>query len=137
MCACGGTSKSSQVTDKKKKKARNDKAAKELLSEARAAAKSKEFESANQRYRRAFLANGDMDILEEHIDFLIHANMAVEAEKIAKEFYDANISETRAYHIYCEALLANGKGKAALEIADQLIELEESNALALEIMWFI
>ena len=128
--ACGGSDKSSNISDKKKKKARDDKAAKALLTEARQAARAKEFEAANQSYRRAFLANHDMDILEEHVDFLIHAHLAPEAEKIAKDFYDANISETRAYHIYCEALIAAGKGKLALDVADQLIGLEENNALA-------
>lgn len=129
VTGCGGAEKPAKVTDKKKK-AIDNKAAQALLAEAREAARSGEIEAANQKYRLAFHTNGDMDILEEHVDFLIHANLAPEAEKVAKEFYDSNISETRAYHIYCEALIAAGKGRLALEIADQMIGLEENNALA-------
>lgn len=129
LVGCGGSEKPAKISDKKKK-AMDNKAAQAFLAEAREQARAGEIEAANQSYRRAFRTNGDMDILEEHVDFLIHANLAPEAEKVAREFYDANITETRAYHIYCEALIAGGKGKAALDIADQLIGLEENNALA-------
>jgi tetratricopeptide (TPR) repeat protein len=129
LAACGGPTKPAKSANQKKR-AVDNKAAQALLKEAREAARAGEVDAANQKYRRAFRTNGDMDILEEHVDFLIHANLPTEAEKVAKEFYDANISETRAYHIYCEALIATGKGKTALEIADQLIGLEENNALA-------
>src|SRR5262249_3547583 len=70
----------------------------------------------------------EFDTLEEHVDFLIHNGKPTKAQEVAKAFYDANLTSTRGYKLYCESLLAGHKGEEALKVADEIIAANAGDA---------
>ena len=125
---CGGGQKPAK-TSKKKAKQKDVRA---LLSEARDEAKAGEVDAADELYEEAYEVAGEFEILEERVDFLIHAGKATRAQEAAKEFYDKNATDPKGYTLYAEALLAGAKGPEALEVADQLIGLNGEAAVGYE-----
>lgn len=120
--ACGGGGESPGKTAKKpgKSSSRDSKA---LLSEARDAARNGELDDADAAYGKAYEVAKEFEILEEHVDFLIHAGRATRAQEVAKAFYEANTTNPKGYDIYAEALLAGSDGAGAKAIADEMIGL--------------
>ena len=86
-------------------------------------AKAGELDAADKAYAEAYEIGKEFDILEERVDFLIHAGRATRAQDAAKAYYDANATDIKGYELYAEALLAGNKGQEALEVADQIIGL--------------
>src|SRR5688572_22981899 len=125
---CGGSPKPVKTTKTKEKK-RDVRA---LLGEARDEAKAGEVDAADDLYAQAYAASGELEILEERVDFLVAAGKAARAEEVAKPYYDKNPTEPKAYEMYAETLLAGNKGGEALEIADQLIGLNGEAAVGYE-----
>ena len=123
--ACGGSQTKGGQTAAKEKKRKSDVRA--LLSQAREDAKSGDVDAADQAYEEAYDLDKNFDILEERVDFLIHARRAGVALEAAKAYYDANATDVKGYKLYAEALIMNNKGTEALEVADQLIALDEKD----------
>src|ERR1041385_2020586 len=120
LAACPGPSQTKTVKKNKKTKKADQKA---LVSEARDDAKNGDYDAADSKYAEAYDISKDFDVLEERVDFLIHAGRATKAAEAAKAYLDANVSDKNGYILYAEALLAGNKGEEALEVSDQLIQL--------------
>src|SRR5688572_32656616 len=99
---CGGGPKPVKTTKKKEKK----KDVKAILSEARDEAKAGEVDAADALYEEAYDVAQEFEILEERVDFLVHAGRATRAQNAAKAFYDKNPADPKGYELYAEALLA-------------------------------
>jgi superkiller protein 3 len=122
--ACGGSPKPVKHVKKETKQP----TAKQLLDEARDAAKSGDFDAAEKKYAQAYEASKDFDTLAEYVRFLAQNGRAAKAVDAAKAYYDANLTDTKGYGLYADALLAAEDGAKALEVADQLIELDADDA---------
>jgi tetratricopeptide (TPR) repeat protein len=121
IVACSGPS--TVVKRTKKKTAEPD--AKSLLAEARDDAKQGDNDAADKAYAKAYSMDKSFDTLEEYVgDFLLHAGRATKAVDVAKAYVDNNVADARGYNLYAEALLSAGKGKEALDTADQLLQLK-------------
>jgi superkiller protein 3 len=116
--ACGGGSKHPTTGPK-----HDSKQVHELVAEARDDQKSGDYDAADKAYSEAFAIGKDFDVVEEQVDFLTHAGRASRAVEVAKAYYDNNVSDTKGYALYAEALLDAGKGSEALEVADQMVQL--------------
>src|SRR5687768_3996623 len=92
--ACSGTTKSAKKAKKSRKGNTN---ARSLVSEARDDAKAGDYDAADKKYAEAYEASKDFDILEEHVDFLIHAGRASKAIETAKVYYDAQVSDSAGW----------------------------------------
>ncbi|MBA3542807.1 MAG: tetratricopeptide repeat protein [Deltaproteobacteria bacterium] len=119
-CSGGGMKTTKNASSKKQHKSD----ARALLAQAREDAKTGETDSADKAYEEAYELDKQFDVLEEHVDFLIHAGRASRALSTAKAYYDANAADPKGYKLYAETLLANNKGTDALEIADQIVALD-------------
>ena len=105
--------------------------AEELLAQARAAAAAgDDVEGADARYVAAYKANPDFAILAEHVGFLLDNNKVATAVETSKVYYDENPTDARGSHLYADALLAAGDFPTALGVAEELIMLDENDALA-------
>src|SRR5258705_3440203 len=124
-CGSPQTKTVKTVKKKDKQKQRDTRA---LLGEARDAAKSGDVDAADKAYTEAFDIAKELDIIEEHVDFLIHAGRASHAVAVAKEYNDANATDVKGYQIYAEALLAANKGDEALKVAGEIIDLASDDA---------
>ena len=123
--ACGGNTPAPVKPVKKEKT--KDKDVRALLAEARDAAQEKDVETADKAYGKAYAISKEFEIVEERVDFLIHAGKAARAAEAAKEYYDDNISDVKGFRLYADALLAGNKGKDAEVVADALIALDEKD----------
>ena len=115
--ACGGPDKTVKKTTKKAPKVDPRK----VLADARDLAKNGDVDGADQKYGEAYAAGKSFDVLEERIDFLVHAGKISRAQEVAKEYYDANATDVKGYGLYAETLLVGNKGQEALEVADSMI----------------
>ena len=107
--ACGGKEKVVKIVKKDKQPD-----AKALLADAREAAQNGQIVDADKYYARSFAISNEFDTLEEHVDFLIHSGKPTRAIDVAKAFYDKNLTSTRGYKLYADALLAANRGAEAL-----------------------
>ena len=123
VTACGSTPK---PVKKARKEPRHD--AKAMRDEARDDAKSGDYDAADKKYGEAYEQSKDFDILEEYVYFLAQNGRAAKAVDLAKAYYDANVSDTHGYTLYADALLAAEDGAKALEVADQLIQMNGDDA---------
>src|SRR6266536_287280 len=119
--ACSGPSKNVKHGKKGKKGKKDDSRA--LVSEARDDAKNGEYDAADKAYAEAYETSKDFDVLEERIDFLIHSGRATKAVEASKAYCDSNVTDGKGYALYAEALLTSNRGSEALEVADQLVQL--------------
>ena len=120
--ACGSTPK---PVKKVKKEPKKD--SRTLVADARDAAKSGDFDSADKKYGAAYQETHDYDVLEEYVDFLIHNGRAQKAVDASKTYFDSHMTDAKCYALYAEALLAAEDGQKALEVADDLINLDDKN----------
>lgn len=121
--ACGGKEKVVKLVKKDKQPD-----AKSLLADAREAANAGQLVDADKYYARSFAISNEFDTLEEHVDFLIHNGKPTTAIERAKAYYDKNLTSTRGYKLYAEALLAANRGAEALEVAQQVIDMNAGDA---------
>lgn len=121
--ACGGSEKPTKIAKTKKKKTEK----RELLAQARDEAKAGEIEAADELYEKAYAVDKELEILEEHIDFLLNAGKPTRAAEVAKVYYDGNATDLAGYRLYTAALLAGNKGAEALEVADQMIGIDDED----------
>src|SRR3954469_21340913 len=110
--ACPGPSNTKTVKKTKKGKKSDAKA---LIAEARDDEKNGDYDAADSKYAEAYQLSKNFDDLEDRVDFLIHAGRATKAADVAKEFVDANMTDTKGYNLLAEAQLAGNKGPEALE----------------------
>src|SRR3569623_1684859 len=120
--ACGSTPK---PVKKVKKEPKKD--SRTLVADARDAAKSGDFDSADKKIGAAYQETHDYDVLEEYGDFLIHNGRAQKAVDASKTYFDSHMTDARGYALYAEALLAAEDGQKALEVSDDLINLDDKN----------
>ena len=105
--ACGGKDKVVKIVKKEK-----EPDAKSFLADAREAAQNGQLVDADKYYGRSFALSNEFDTLEEHVDFLIHNGKPSRAIEVSKAFYDKNLTSTRGYKLYAEALLAANRSAA-------------------------
>jgi superkiller protein 3 len=121
VTACSGPT----TVTKRTKKPKPEPDSKALIAEARDDAKQGDNDAADKLYAQAYSLDKTFDTLEEYVaDFLLHAGRASKAVDVAKSYVDNNVSDARGYNLYAEALLSAGKGKEALDVADQLLQLK-------------
>src|SRR6188508_444100 len=72
VAGCGSSPQKPAKTAKKKDK-QKQRDTRALLGEARDAAKSGDLEAADKAYAEAYEIAKELDIVEEHVDYLIHA----------------------------------------------------------------
>ena len=94
--ACGGGQPVKTAKKSKKAKKADTKA---LVSEARDAAKNGEYDAADGKYAEAYETSKDFDVLEERVDFLIHAGRATKASDAAKAYLDANVTDAQGNYV--------------------------------------
>lgn len=126
---CGGSEK---PVKQAKTKSKDEKAARALLGQARDDAQNGDADAADEAYGKAYAASKDFEILEEHVDFLIHVGKPARAQQVAKGYYDAHDTDGKGFKLYAEALIAGGRGEQAKEVADSLIALDPNNAAGYE-----
>ncbi len=102
------------------------------LAEAREFARNNEYEQASKKYSRAYELAGDIEILNEHIDVLIHGGEAALAETVAQAHTDAHPKDSRGWALLADTLLAQQKARPALKIADQMLREDDEDAGAYE-----
>src|SRR5437763_1323022 len=83
--ACPAPTPTKTVKKNKKQKKADTKA---LVAEARDDAKNGDYDAADSKYVEAYEIAKDYDVLEERVDFLIHAGRATKAAEAAKAFLD-------------------------------------------------
>lgn len=127
--SCGGGAKPVKTAKTKKQKKTERKV---LLLDARTQARAGDIDAADQAYAAAYELEKDFAVLQERIAFLIQVGRVPRAEEVAKAFYDANPTAAKGYGLYAETLLAGGKGKEALDIADSMIALDEEDPIGHE-----
>ena len=88
-----------------------------LLAQARADAKTGDIDGADRAYSEAYDLAKQFDVLEERVAALVHASRAARAVELAKAFYETHATDAKGFALYAEALLANGKGDEALDVA--------------------
>src|SRR6476469_6450452 len=79
--ACPGPTNTKTSKKTKKGKKADSKA---LVSEARDDAKNGDYDAADSKYAEAYSMSKDFDVLEERVDFLVHAGRATKAADVAK-----------------------------------------------------
>jgi tetratricopeptide (TPR) repeat protein len=123
LVGCGGSKP--KVTSRKdpdsKRKARS------ALSQARDLARANDFEQASEKYSAAFESSGDIEILIEQIDVLIHGGESPLAESVAQKYVDSKPNDMRGKALLADALLAQEKARPALKLAEQMIEQDPDN----------
>jgi len=124
VVGCGGGGEKS-VKHPRGKKGMNSK---QLLQQARAAARKGDADRADVLYAEAFKDDHKFSTLEEHVHFLIDAHQPPKAVEVAKAYYDEETSDTKGFALYAEALLEAGQSRDALEVTDQLLQLDDQAA---------
>ncbi|TMQ13811.1 MAG: tetratricopeptide repeat protein [Deltaproteobacteria bacterium] len=104
------------------------KTAKQLVTEARDQANAGKLDQADRSYGEAYANAAESpklawEILQEWVDFLIHAGRTGRAVAVAKQYYGDNPAEGKGYALYADALLAANKPQEALGKADELVQL--------------
>jgi Flp pilus assembly protein TadD len=104
------------------------KEAKQLVTDARDEAAAGKLDDADRSYGEAYATAAEspklaFEILAEWVDFLDHAGRSGRACAVAKQYNDANVGDPRGYALYAEALILGNRGKDALDIATQLVQL--------------
>jgi tetratricopeptide (TPR) repeat protein len=125
LVACGG----GQKAPKHAKVQKDDKHdAQALLAEAREHAKNNDIDAADKSYAEAYALGKNIDIIEERVDFLIHANRVAKAQEVSKEYYDSHLTDPLGYHMYIESLLAGNNGPEALRVSEERLGLKDEPA---------
>ena len=123
LAACGGKKET-----KRPKPKNTGPTAEQLVSEARAAASQGDVEGAEAKYDAAFAAKADLAILTEQVDWNIQAARVDLAVDNAKAYYDGNPTDVSGIRLYAHALIAAGDFSTALQVADELIGLDDNDA---------
>jgi len=80
---------------------------------------------ADELYSQAYAQNPALATVKEHVHVLIDARLAARAVTIAKAYYDRELADTHSFALYAEALIEAGQARDALEITDQLLQLDD------------
>ncbi len=102
----------------------------ELLAKARSQAQSGDIAGAKASYDAAYQAKPDIAVLEEETTMLIDAKKVADAVAAAKTYYDAHPTDARGIHLYDHTLLAAGDFANAIQVADELLALDDNDAEA-------
>ncbi len=104
----------------------------QVLAEARAAAKAGDTETAHAKYKEAEKLDLQLAVVDEHVKFLLAHSLPEPAVEIARGYYDAKPADTKGFLVYANALIGAGDYATALEVAGELIGLDEQNAAGYE-----
>jgi len=121
--ACGSTSKPVKKVHRDVKKTDS----KTVVAAAREDAKNGDYDNADKKYAQAYQDTQSFDVLQEWVDFLLHNGRAQKAVDAAKAYYDAHMTDAKGYALYAEALIDDEQGSKALEIAQDLVDLDDKN----------
>jgi tetratricopeptide (TPR) repeat protein len=102
--------------------------AEKLLAEARAAAQAGDAAGADAKYTAAFQLKNDIQILVEQTTVMIELQRVDLAVTDAKAYYDAHPTDSGGIHLYAHVLIAAGDFATALEVADELLALDDNDA---------
>jgi cytochrome c-type biogenesis protein CcmH/NrfG len=127
LTACGGSDTKKPKRPKGGKG--GDKAGKEALQQARAAARKGDVERADEQYALAYGEDRKFSTLEEHVKFLIQAHRPAKAVEVAKVYYDENSADTKGYALYAAALIEAGQARLAMSVTEELLALDEEAAI--------
>lgn len=129
LVACGGGKKEPKKPVATKKPKVDPEA---LLSDARVAAASGDIATADAKYTAASKAKADVEVTDEHVQFLLANSLPDKAVEVAKSFYEANPADSKGALLYTNALLGAGDFATAIDVAGGLIGLDEKNAAGYE-----
>jgi tetratricopeptide (TPR) repeat protein len=115
--ACSGSAKPAKTAKKDKKLETRG-----LVEDARQNASSGELDAADRAYSEAYESSKDVEIFEEHINFLIQFGKTTRALELARAHQEANPNEPKALQLLAEALIAAGKGVEALKVAEEILK---------------
>lgn len=128
---CGGGGARTKQTENLAAKQKHERQAR-LVQKAHSSAKSGDVDAADTQYGKAFGIAQEVDILHEHVMFLIASGRATRAAEVAKAYYDANTTDPAGYELYAEALLAGNEGNKAYEVATQLVKFDDKRPVGYE-----
>lgn len=125
--ACGGTSEAPQAPKSNAKKLTAD----DYVAQARAAVKAGNDVEAIAKYRKALRLRADhYETLSELVDRLLATGQAAEATELTQAYFDAKPGDPRGYDLHARALFGAGNFAGAEDVLGQLVELDDSNAVA-------
>lgn len=131
LTACPGKTKP-EVEEPEEDKAPKPDVGK-TLDAARAAAKAGNVDEAHARYLEAEKLNVDVNVVDEHVKFLLAHDKAPEAVNVAKGYYDAKPADSKGSLIYANALIGAGDFTTAAEIAGEVVDLQSENPAGFEV----
>lgn len=129
LVACGGGKKETKKPVVEKKPKVDPEA---LLSDARVAAAAGDVDTAHAKYTAASKAKADVEITDEHVQFLLASSLPDKAVEVARGYYDANPADAKGALIYTNALIGAGDLATAIDVAGGLVGLDEKNAAGYE-----
>jgi len=105
---------------------------KALLAQARDAAATGDVDTAHAKYKEAEKADYQLAIGREHVKFLLANRPPDAAVAIAKGYYVATPADTAGFLVYANALIGAGDLATAIEVATELVDLDEKNPAGYE-----
>jgi tetratricopeptide (TPR) repeat protein len=102
--------------------------AQQLLTEARAAAAAGDIDTADEKYDKAYALEPSLAIVTEQSTMLIEAKRLDGAVAAAKGFYDTHPTDVGGIKLYAHVLIVVGDFSTALQVADELIAMDEEDA---------
>jgi len=98
------------------------------LDRARAAARSGDIDEADRLYVAAYREEPRFPTLQEHVEFAIGVGRSERAVALARDYFEREGDDPLGFELYAKTLLTTGQARAALDVADQLVGLNEKNA---------
>jgi len=98
-----------------------------VLEAARAAAKAGNVDEAHAKYLEAGKIKVDVEIVDEHVKYLLAHQMPDQAVVVAKAYYEAKPADSKGSLVYADALIGAGDFTQAAEIAGEVVELQAQN----------
>lgn len=132
-CGGGGGAGGKKKTTPNKGKPSKGPTYDQLLSEARAAARAGDVDTAHAKYKKAGELKVDLAVVEEHTKFLISHRQPDAAVEVARAYQEAKPADTRGQLNYGEALLAAGKLTDAIDVAGSVVAIDETNGAGYEL----
>jgi cytochrome c-type biogenesis protein CcmH/NrfG len=126
VVGCGGDE--GKKVRRPRGKGGGDLSAKELLGQARSAAKKGDNDRADTLYGAAYKEEPKFSLLAEHVRFLIDTKRAGKAVELSKIYYDDNTGDIKGFELYAEALIAANDSTTADKVTEELIMLAEDSA---------
>lgn len=107
--------------------------AEKTLAAARAAAQAGEIDAAHAKYKEAEQLEPSLAVVAEHVKFLL-GNQRVElAVETSRGYYNAKPADLKGIAVYANTLIEAGDYATAVEVATELLGLDDSNPVGFEL----